>query len=77
MKMPAADEWQFDGDNGDGQWPLSLAVRHRFRHTDRMPLLPRSRRGTWLLAGAVGLVAGDWIGSLKGWQNLAQDGALG
>jgi hypothetical protein len=30
---------------------ISLATRRRFRHTDRVPRLPRSRRGTWLFAG--------------------------
>jgi hypothetical protein len=32
-----------------------LATPRRFRHTDRMPLLPRSRCGTGLLAGAVSI----------------------
>jgi hypothetical protein len=35
--------------------PLMLmwALRRLTQQNSRMPLLPRSRRGTWLLAGAV------------------------
>jgi hypothetical protein len=35
---------------------FALATCCRIRHTTRMRLLPRSRRGTWLLAGAVCLI---------------------
>jgi hypothetical protein len=40
---------------------FSLVPAPRFGHTDRMPLVPRSRRGTWLLAGVV------WLGACAMW----------
>ena len=47
-----------------------------FGETIDMRLLPRSRRGTWLLAGA-GVTAWFQFCSLKGWQDTAQGNALG